>query len=541
MTATAAKDPFANLDDDLRARLAGMADPEQGAEPWPEPAELPGLLPAVPEMPAALIPEPFRGFVMDVSERMQVAAEIPAVSIIVSISSVVGRSIGIHPKQHDPWLVIPNLWGLIAARSGMLKSPAIAEGTGPIGVLERNERLKHESEEAALRADEEISAARLAAVRADIAKAAKSKNEAELRQLKDELLRLQAEIQSQRVPRRRYRANDATTEKLLEILVDNPRGLFVYRDELAGWLRSLDKVGREMDRAFYLESWNGDQPFTSDRIGRGTIHVPALCLSVFGGIQPPKLAAYVSDTLNSTSNDDGLIQRFQLAVHPDPHKDWKLVDRPADHNAKGRAVRVFEILDAYEPGELGVPVEHGTPSIHFDAAAQDLFNEWVTTHQRRILEGECGPAFESHLSKYRSLMPSLALLFHLIEWADANGPRGDIGPVSLDAAALAAAWCDYLELHARKIYAGAINPDLQAAHLLQEKIRQGKVRDGSRVREIYRNQWSGLQTKERVIQGLMILAEHGHVRLASVKAGAGRPASETVNINPRLKGSGDGF
>ena len=38
----------------------------------------------------------------------------------------------------------------------------------------------------------------------------------------------------------------------------------------------------------YLESWNGYGSFTTDRIGRGTVHVDGLCLSIFGGIQMKK-------------------------------------------------------------------------------------------------------------------------------------------------------------------------------------------------------------------------------------------------------------
>lgn len=53
-----------------------------------------------------------------------------------------------------------------------------------------------------------------------------------------------------------------------------------------------------------------------------------------------------------------------------------------------------------------------------------------------------------HLGKYRSLMPSLALLLHLVEIAD--GKPGE--PVSLTAARMAASWCSYLETHAQRVY-----------------------------------------------------------------------------------------
>jgi len=46
--------------------------------------------------------------------------------------------------------------------------------------------------------------------------------------LKEELLVLQRNAEGQKLTERRYRVNDATTEKLLELIVDNPRGcLFI--------------------------------------------------------------------------------------------------------------------------------------------------------------------------------------------------------------------------------------------------------------------------------------------------------------------------
>ena len=43
--------------------------------------------------------------------------------------------------------------------------------------------------------------------------------------------------------------------------------------------------------------WNGDTGHTIDRIGRGTIHVEACCMSMLGGIQPGRLRSYLVDAL----------------------------------------------------------------------------------------------------------------------------------------------------------------------------------------------------------------------------------------------------
>jgi hypothetical protein len=114
----------------------------------------------------------------------------------------------------------------------------------------------------------------------------------------------------------RYIVNDTTVEKLGELLNHHPNGLLLFRDELSGFLHTLDRAGHENDRAFYCEAWHGTDAYTYDRITRGTLHIRAACLSVLGGLQPGPLERYLREVFGG-GGDDGLIQRFQLAVWPD--------------------------------------------------------------------------------------------------------------------------------------------------------------------------------------------------------------------------------
>src|SRR5262249_4494486 len=113
--------------------------------------------------------------------------------------------------------------------------------------------------------------------------------------------------------RKRYLLNDSTVEKTGEILNQNPNGIAVFRDELIGFLKSLEKDGQEGARAFYLEAWNGSNRFTYDRIGRGTVDIESTTISLIGGIQPSPLREYLREAVKGGRGDDGLMQRFQLA------------------------------------------------------------------------------------------------------------------------------------------------------------------------------------------------------------------------------------
>jgi hypothetical protein len=96
-------------------------------------------------------------------------------------------------------------------------------------------------------------------------------------------------------------------ESLQDILSNQDRGIGVVRDELAGWIGSLEKYasgkGGAADRAFALQSYNGGAHVV-DRIGPGTLPIDSPLCTICGGIQPDRLRQFGDLT------DDGLWQRF---------------------------------------------------------------------------------------------------------------------------------------------------------------------------------------------------------------------------------------
>jgi hypothetical protein len=500
--------------------------------PFGDVQQLPPPFPEAPALPPELLPAPLRDWLEDVSDRMQVPLEFVAAPALVSVSAVVGRNVGIHPKAKDDWLVVPNLWGGIIAPPGWLKSPTMAESLRPIRHLAAEAREEFERRQDDQEAELESLKAKEGAIKDQLKKAHKGQKAPPAEDLKEELKELRREIKELEASlhERRYIVNDTTTEKLGELLAENPLGLMLERDELAGWLQSLDRQDRKGDRELYLESWNGTNSYRYDRITRGEIHIPALCLSIVGGIQPGKFKKYLSEALAGDYAADGLLQRFQLLVWPESVGKWRLVDREPDRRARHRAFAVFRTLDQ---GQYGLPRsgDEEIPAYRFDPDAQLLFYTWWSEleHRLRTPVAESEPAFTSHLAKYRSLMPSLALLFHLLEIADS----GTSGAVPLHAARTAADWCGFLEQHARKIYAAELQGDLTAAHALAAKIRKGAVYDGMTIRDAYRPQWAHLKSPEEVRAAARVLEEHGWVQVVTVET-SGR-SSQVIRINPSLK------
>jgi hypothetical protein len=132
-------------------------------------------------------------------------------------------------------------------------------------------------------------------------------------------------------------------------------------------------------------------------------------------------------------------------------------------------------------------------------------------------------------------MPSLALIFQTVDDAD-KGRR--VGEVSLEAALMAAQWCDFLEAHARKIYSFANRTSVFYAHALAKKIEDGSVEDGATLRSIYRRHWSDLDTPAKVEIALEELQRIGWARSETMKQNVGAPL-EVIRLHPNFKRGSD--
>jgi putative DNA primase/helicase len=502
----------------VTAKSGGNQDSE-----WETPIALPNSLPPVMPLDPDILPEPLKGWIMDIAERMQIPPDFSAAASIVVLSSLTGRKVGIFPKRQDDWLVVPNLWGMVVGRPSLLKSPAIAEIMKPLDRLVVESLKKNQEDIKAFKRNEPILKAKKKALQDQIEKAVKRDDDTH------QLLTQFEDLEESKQPiLKRYKTEDGTVEKVGEILLENPNGILIHRDELFGWLKILEKEGREGDRQFYLEAWNGSGSFTYDRIGRGTLHIPALCLSILGGIQPGPLSSYVYSANKGGMGDDGLLQRFQLLVWPDAPKEWKNVDRWPDIQARERAYNIFRLLDNFSPiADVG---DTEIPGLRFSSEAQEMFNEWRTQLELRIRSNHLSPSLESHLAKYRSLMPSLSLIFQLVEDLDLCKETLNVG---LRATSLAVKWCDYLESHANRLYSSADSSYFESAKALLDRIKKGEIKDGFTQRDVYMHHWSKLSSPEEVQAAINVLCLHGWLKLQELKT-SGRPKT-LIRLHPKLR------
>jgi len=491
----------------------------------PQPQPLPDALHPVQPFDPALLPAKLRPWVCDIAERMGCPLDFVAIPVMVALGAVLGRKLAIRPQRRTDWAEVPNLWGLIVGRPGVLKSPALRQALAPVHRLAAEATERHAAALAAWRQAEAMRE-----LRADVGR--KKARQTLEKSLSADVSALLAESAESEPLCKRYTVTNATPEALGELLRQNPQGLLLERDEIMGFLRDLDREDHADHRAFMLETWAGNGAFTFDRIGRGfNLHIPAMCLSIIGTTQPGRLQAYVAGAVQGGAADDGLMQRFSLMVWPDMPRDWHEVDEWPDSQAKAQAWEVFKHLDTLTPEAVGATQDTAPdgqpddlPYLRLDDDALARFQAWRTDLEQRLRSGDLPPVIENHLAKYRKLVPALALILHLAE--------GEVGSVKVQAVEQAIAWAGYLESHALRCYGAGIRSEVETARAILKRIKKGDLsREGFRSYEVWRPNWSGLSDRAQVTQALDYLAAMDWLTVETLPTG-GREAT-IYKLNPK--------
>lgn len=476
--------------------------PQSGSDAgWCQPQPLPSSLRKVKALDVNCLPSTVRTAVCDIAERLSCPVDYVAASLLTGAGAIVGNRIGILPKQHDDeWEVYPGFWGGIVGPPGSMKTPVQNATMKPLRHIEEQDSIAYANALTAYHAAKKQFDKDLAAFKAG------------------KMSGMPVEPVEPKKPR--LIVNDTTYQALGEILAANPHGVLVHGDELSGLLHSLDAPGQEAARGFYLSGWGGTGSYTFDRIGRGSVRLTHYALSVFGGFQPDKIKHYVHMAQSGSSQNDGLLQRFQLLVWPDLGEEFDLVDRAPDRVA---LFTMNAAMVGLRDAASGVtPNRYGSRLLHFDDQAQVAFNQWYIVNEKLLRTDGLDPSAQSHLAKYRSLVPGLALLFHLLE-----GHTEDV----CDRCLLGAMhYASYLKSHAKRIYGAVQGLDGTSMQALASKLVDGKLASGFTARSVYTKGWRALSDQRKVQEAIDQLLELNWLKERSVETG-GRGKIE-YDINP---------
>lgn len=394
------------------------------------------------EFPLDAIPSTLRRFVQEAAWSLPVPVDLIAVPLLVALGAAIGNSRSIRLK--GGWTESAALYAVVVADPGSMKSPALRLVMEPI----------HEKQSELLKATQRENAERLNA--ATLPKSRKQEDTTALQNV-------------------RTWTSDPTVESLASLLAQNERGLLLHRDELAGWVKSMNqyKQGRGADRQFYLSCWSGESG-TVDRQGREAMFLTHPFLSVIGCLPPDMLAS-----LNTSDNsDDGFLHRILFSL-PSP-VPVRLTE--FEISSEGRALYEQAISKLYELQ----PSDSEANVLPLTVEAFKYFKWWHDEHCRASEDAELRAGLRGFYSKYRGYFGRLALIHAL-----ASDPA--CMEVSITSVAAAADLINYFKTHAAKAL----------PYLMRERPTADTRCESEIKRRLAQARW---QTKREVQRGSNFLA-----------------------------------
>jgi hypothetical protein len=348
--------------DGIVSSIAGREAKQQdkaAAPPGQEPLGDPFGKLAAPPLPLGLLPSTIEAYAEHEARAKGVVFHAPAMAALTVCAAAIPDHVQIKVKVHEPWRECARLWVALIGPPSAKKSPTVRSTMAPLKRLEKEEYARW-------------------------------------CQLKAEWDKANKESRGDAPVPRRYILNDATIEAAGKKLAENPHGLLLERDELAGWFGAMDKYssgkGAAADRAFWLTAWNGG-PYAVDRVSRASTYISNLSVSILGAIQPDTIRRIVGDTV-----DDGLLQR----LIPITVGSAGVGEDSPDH---GHSFREYDGLIA-RLADLKPTV------IKFDGAAQEVRRAFERhTHELSNLE-ILSPQLAAFCGKLDGLFARLALIFH---------------------------------------------------------------------------------------------------------------------------------
>lgn len=454
---------------------------------------------------------PWASWIKDAADVKNAPVDYVGGALLAAASAVLGNSR--WPQPWAGWKEPPVLWVMCVGDPSSGKSPALDAVLDPIKEIERSLANEYKARRSEWEDKAEIANLQHAQWKKDAKRAVSEGEEAAVKP--------QAAAVGAPPVRERISISDITTEKAAELLASGKRALLLYRDELSGWLGSMDRYSNGGDRPFWLEAYGG-RAFTVDRKNNPEpVIIEHLSIAVFGCIQPDKLASLIVKT-----DDDGLLARF-LVVFPDPAPLTRQKAVLDDDIMKRALTRLRELSGNKNENDTQEP--HIVP---FSPSAADVLHEFRI--RCRKWESEVHGVSKSHIGKLPGMAVRVACVLAHLDWAASESTEA---PDRIEANHIERA-ChlvgEHLRLHAFRAYGNADAPEeLKQARRLGKLLQRVRPRQVT-TREIQRRGMSGLQTSKDITAAMRVLEEADWVREKHEGTdGPGRPRTIYV-VNPKV-------
>lgn len=232
------------------------------------------------EFPLDIFPIEFQNYLIESSEKLNLSIDYMASSLLWMYSVIIGNSLVIEAKKG--WTEPCNLWIALVGDAGIGKTPSVSHIIKPLEELNRKEQKIYAKKKQAF--DEWC-------------------------QLTKEERKQTEEVQEP--INKQFIVGDITIEALVSLHEANPNSIGIFKDELAGWFKDMNKYRAGSDIEFWLSSWS-NKSYALNRKTSNNAFVDKPFIPVLGGIQP----AILEDFSNGSNKENGFMDRV-LIVYPE--------------------------------------------------------------------------------------------------------------------------------------------------------------------------------------------------------------------------------
>lgn len=207
----------------------------------------------------------------------------------------------------------------------------------------------------------------------------------------------------QKPKRRKLYVSGATIEGLHKDIMDNPRGMLLFYDELAVYFGDTERGNKSGGTSEWLSGHSGES-VNSSRKSSSEIFIPEAWWTVVGGSTPERLESIMRSGYRVS---DGTLSRFILVWPPEN-------EVMSNEDVSPQAVADMKaILDMI----LNIDFHEGCPYIvSLSEEAKVLWQEWKQEifDERKTKNTDTEASF---LSKSGDTLPRIALILHVLEAA----------------------------------------------------------------------------------------------------------------------------
>jgi hypothetical protein len=368
--------------------------------------------------PIEIFPKPIQSYILECYSKLDSNVDYMGCSLLWLISVCIGNSIEIEVKRG--WNENATLWLSLVGKAGIGKTPSINNIIFPLQKINSREIKNYYKELEKFEFYDNL-----------------SKKE------KEEFPEVSKPIKKQ------FIANDITLEALVDLHQESDNAVGVFKDELAGWLKDMNKYRAGSDLEFWLSCWSG-KSVSLNRLTRKGSFVEKPFIPVLGGIQPNILNSFYTEE----NKDNGFMDRMLLSfpdskieMYNETELEYELLEWYKDN-----IICLYDTIKSVIKRDKDGVIESLTAKFSKDAKTEwmRIFNE-ISNYQNDENENEY---LKSMYPKQKSYIPRFSLIIHVFDEFFSTG--GDSLLISKESVLKAEKLSKYFIATAKKVKVNSV-------------------------------------------------------------------------------------